>query len=78
MFKNISAWKLIRRRGKGPYFVRFTKTDGKIGERKTSATTRGKAEREALELLRLADESIEAALHQENRELNGWQEFCRR
>lgn len=78
MFNHISAWKLIRRQGKGPYFVRFTKTDGKIGERKTSATTRGKAEREAFELLRLADESIEAALHQENRELNGWQEFCRR
>ncbi len=78
MFKHISAWKLIRRNRTGIYFVRFTKTDGKIGERKTSATTRGKAERESLELLRLADNQIEEALHQERRELNGWEEFCQR
>jgi len=78
MFEHISAWKLIRRKQQGSYTVRFTRKDGKIGERKTSSTTRAKAEREALELLRVVDDNIEAALHQEHRELNGWQEFCER
>ena len=78
MFKHIQRWKLIRRKQQGSYTVRYTRADGKTGERKTDCTTRAKAERKSLELLRIVDQQIEAALHEEHRELNGWQEFCER
>ena len=78
MFKHISTWKLIRRKGRGPYILRFTTVTGKVGERKTSETAKRKAEKVIVGLLQKADEDIEAAQHEENRELNGWDEFCAR
>lgn len=78
MFKNITAWKLIRRKGTGPYILRFTTVAGKVSERKTSESNKRKAERISLKLLQQADIDIEAAQHEEDRELNGWQEFCQR
>ena len=78
MFKHISAWKLIQRKGIGPYILRFTRSDGRIGERKTKEMSRKKAERVSLELLSAADLEIEAELTKQARELNGWEEFCER
>jgi|14BtaG_2_1085337.scaffolds.fasta_scaffold00234_5 integrase len=78
MFKHITTWKLIRRKGTGPYILRFTTVAGKTGERKTSETTKRKADKVIVGLLKKADEDIEAAQHEEERELNGWDEFCAR
>ena len=78
MFKNISAWKLIRRKGCGPYYLRFTTSEGKVGERVTKESRKRNAERKSLELLTKIDQELGEKATDKDRELNGWQEFCRR
>jgi integrase len=78
MFKHITTWKLIRRKGCGPYILRFTTFAGKVGERRTAETSKRKADKVVIGLLQQADIDIEAAQHEEERELNGWDEFCLR
>jgi len=78
MFTNISAWKLIRRKGAGAYYLRFTRFDGKIGERATKKTTRRAAERVALEMLFAIDEQLSEEVTEQEREVHGWSNFCRR
>ena len=78
LFQNITTWKLIRRKGVGPYVLRFTTVTGKVGERKTNESTKRKAEKVSFDLLKQADVDIEETQHKEDRELNGWEEFCQR
>lgn len=78
MFKNISAWKLIRRNGTGTYYLRFTRFDGKVGERATKKTVKRQAERIALEMLVEIDQQLSEEVVEQEREIHGWHEFCRR
>ena len=78
MFQHITAWKLIRRKGTGPYYLRFTSSEGKVGERATKESRRRNAERRALELLTQIDRELGEQATEKDREVNGWREFCRR
>ncbi len=78
MLKNISAWKLIRRKGVGAFYLRFTRFDGKIGERATKKSNRRAAEVAALEMLLVIDGQLSEEVQEREREIHGWSDFCRR